>query len=273
MNENLHELVRQNHARDFLKLALLLRYSRNGKINISEFSKMAGFSSRSFISEYLAGKKKLSQDSFVKIKQALALPKDYANLFYCLVLQDQEELRQGKEINVENEIQLIKNILNQSQGLEQNPAKKKALLKKRQALRVYASLNDRQTGATIFEVIKKTGMSLSRAQECLQHLLDQSVVMYKDQKFYATEEKLDFFNFKESELSDLTKEITAEINTQSEQLVKDESSFVFYSAISIDKDRMAQFKEKMRIALYNVMDEFQVDNGNQTEQIFVCLKQ
>jgi hypothetical protein len=272
MTDRLNELLNAEDPRSFLKKALLLRSGKSGKVNLSEFSRHAGFSSRSFLSEYLAGRKGLSADSLQRIKSGLSLPRHYGLYFQLLVLREQPELSRQRNLNPEVELKALKQRMANGPALHPKLNHAKPVISKRQALRVYASLGSTESGASVFEIVNKTGLDMKTVQDSLELLVKQGLVEFKQNRFFAEESKLDFFDFSESELATLTKDITGEIGRQASDLTQSAEDLVFYSVLSVNKADLPELKEKLRSAVISVMDEFQRDEGNATEQIFVCLK-
>ncbi len=91
--QELESLLELPHFRAFLAKVLNYRYAHKGKINYADFSRRAGFHSRSYLPEIISGKKGLSHDSLWKITNTLKLPQKYAKLFELLAQRDNSLLR------------------------------------------------------------------------------------------------------------------------------------------------------------------------------------
>lgn len=169
-------------------------------------------------------------------------------------------------------------ILNLSESLQKQ---EKALLKIRQPqliitksilFKIYASLGTEDKGVTLSEIVKKTNLSFEEAQSGLNLLIQNQVAQLTNQRYYPLSSKLDFLHLKEKELANLTEQVCTEIKNEASELVYQDQSLLFYSSFSMNSYDRIHFKEKLREAIYSVMDEFQVDDGDGVQQIFMCSK-
>lgn len=259
--------------RAFLSEALKLQYQKKGRVNLADFSRKAGFSSRSFLTEYLSGKKKLSKESLRQIKTALVLPKPYMQLFALLVWQDQPELATQSAAEVEATLEKHKTNLKQQETTKSLVTDTRRIVRKKDLFRLYAALGTEADGASLSEIITRTGMKLSEIQEGLQTLLEENVVVYENQRFYARANQVDFLGFSDKDaLSTLLKDVCEDFKSQATSITAEDRNFVFYSAFSVQSQQLPLFKKKLREALYSVLDEFQCDGGDKVHQVFLCSK-
>lgn len=267
------DLANAEDARSFLKKALALQYHRQGKVNISDFSRRAGFTSRSYLSEYLAGKKALSRESLQKIKTALKIPKPYIKIFVLLVAQDQPGLLPERLENIPAKMEALKKAAYQQDAALSRVTDSDKIVCKRNLFRIYAGLGGETQGASLFEIIERTGLHLSDVSEGLQLLLQENIVVSKNQRFYAISTQVDFLKIGVSQsFSLLVKGMASEIRNEAENILAQNENFLFYSAFSLQKYELPLFKEKLRDAIYGVMDQFQKDDGNHVQQVFLCSK-
>lgn len=271
MNDIYWPLFKEKNSRAFLKKALELTSPQGHKISISEFSKSAGFSSRSFISEYLSGRKKLSRESFNKIKSALKLSKNYKQFFSALVQLDQPELFKNKDRVVLDLSSLSETLLKQEKAILKI-RKPELIINKASLFKLYASLGKEDQGTTLSEIVKKTNMSFDEVQSGLNLLIENQMAHMMNQRYYPLSSKVDFLHLKEKELASLTQQICSEIKNEASDLVVQDQSLLFYSSFSMNSYDRVRFKERLREVIYNVMDEFQVDDGDIVQQVFTCSK-
>jgi len=103
-------------------------------------------------------------------------------------------------------------------------------------------------------------------------LIEQNIVNLHDQRFYPVSSKIDFLRLQTPELIHLTKDVCKELQNQAESLVRDKGNLVFYTAFSLQSHQIDKFNEKLREAIYGVIDEFQTDNGDAIQQVFLGSK-
>lgn len=260
-------------SRAFLSEALKLQYQKKGRVNLADFSRKAGFSSRSFLTEYLSGKKKLSKESLRQVKSALTLTKPYMQFFTLLVFKDQPELSTQTPAEIEASLETLKKNLQQQESTKGLISDARKIVRKKDLFRIYAALGTEAEGANISEILTRTGMKLNDVQGGLQTLLEENVVVYQNQRFYARANQVDFLGFSDKEaLSTLVKDVCEDFKSQASAITAEDRNFVFYSAFSVQSQQLPLFKKKLREALYSVLDEFQCDGGDQVHQVFLCSK-
>lgn len=83
-------LLDAKNYRDFLRCFFLKRqkYKNPKRLSYQHFANLAGFSSRGFMNDVIAGRKQFSPDSFDRISVALKLNHIWKEYFYCLVAID-----------------------------------------------------------------------------------------------------------------------------------------------------------------------------------------
>jgi transcriptional regulator with XRE-family HTH domain len=267
------ELANAEDARSFLKKALVLQYRRQGKVNIADFSRRAGFTSRSYLSEYLSGKKALSRESLQKIKTALKIPKQYVKIFILLVAKDQPGLFPETPENIPAKMEALKKAAYQQDAALSKIEDSDKIVCKRNLFRIYAGLGSEAQGASLAEISERTGLHLSEVNEGLQLLLQKNIVVLKNQRYYAISNQVDFLKIGVNQsFSLLVKDMASEIRMNAETILAQNENFLFYSAFSLQKHELPIFKEKLRDAIYGVMDQFQKDDGNHVQQVFLCSK-
>lgn len=173
---NLKVLSQAKSTRAFLGLALGQHYQKRGKVNLADFSRRAGFLSRSFLSEYLAGRKSLSQDSFKRIKDALKLPKAAAEFFHLLAVMEQPELA-GPRLQKHGQTSQLSTLrarLENADEITSARLKDPTLVKSVQVHQIYASLGALETGASREEIASRTRLSDQTTENCLSMLLSGS---------------------------------------------------------------------------------------------------
>lgn len=270
-----NELLEIHDARAFLKKALEVRYRKKGKVNLADFSRRAGFSSRSFLSEYLAGKKGLSRESVGQLKMALKLPKPYLDLFSLLVGKDQPELltRRLSVDEIEKQVGSIKvSLARQTEALMQikDPAR---LLSRLTLFRVFASLGTEEEGASLHEVSTRSNLNPESVLDTLQFLINEGAITTQNGRYYARSNQIDLLKIADAaSLADLTRSICTQIRAEANDIVSDSRNNVLFTSFSMQSHQLPELKEKLREAIFGVLDQFQDDRGDCVHEVFVCGK-
>lgn len=263
-------LLNSTNPREFLSQALKVQSSTEKPLSLSQFSRQCGFASRSFLSEYLAGKKKLSRDSVRSIRSSLKLSKEYKDYFSVLVAQDQPELKlyEGKKLSLPAEIHRLKSAVeNRKNILNSHRVHFNQAISKKKCFLVYASLGEENKGATLAQIQKRCRLSELDCLRALEMLTQAGMAFSKNERFFAKAAALDFLNLSVSELGAIVRELGKEMISQPEDIASPKNRVVF-SAFSIDSDRVSLFQERLQEAVFELMDEFQSDNGDHVQQVF-----
>jgi hypothetical protein len=268
----LESLLAATTFREFLRLALLRRYEEQGKINFADFSRRAGFASRSYLTELLGYKKGLSRDGLMKLKSAMGLPRGYLRLFELLVYLEQPELATksfaGRDLA--EEIRQQRRRIREEAVRETKVRDSSRLVRKPAVFRVFAALGTPETGATMQEIERKTRLPGGVIDQSLALLRSEGAVEFADSRFYPRATQFDFLDLKNPQnLSELVSQVTQEIRREAPAIVERENDLVFYSALSIPTSRLAAFKAKMRETILENLDLFQNDEGEEVVQVFV----
>lgn len=269
------ELLDIENARQFLKRALEVRYRKKGKVNLADFSRRAGFSSRSFLSEYLAGKKGLSRDSVNQLKITLKLPKPYSDIFSLLVRKDQPELFTNKMSpeEIRQQVSYIKLALQRQMDARSQVKDPHRLLSKPTLFRVFAALGTEEEGASLAEISQRSRMSPESLSDPLNFLMEEGAVVSQNGRFYVRSSQMDFLSLSDAgKLADLTKTLCTQIRTEANEIASENKNNIFYTAFSTQSHFLPEIKEKLREAIFNVLDQYQDDRGDCVHEVFLCGK-
>jgi uncharacterized protein (TIGR02147 family) len=269
---SLHDLVQREDARAFLRDALALRYQSQDRINLSDFSRRAGFASRSYLSELLAGKKGFSRDSIQKIRSALKLPRPCLDYFEALVLHECPELRkrgQSQEALVARLKQLREKTL-ESAEVEKTVRRVSKSFTSPQVLQVYAALGTRERGASLGEIEKRTGLKIEVIARVLERLKECGALLAREDRYFPVQRTLDAFGLEHEEgFERLVKESAAWVQTQAREIIRRETGLVFHSSLSVQSQRLAEFHAELKTAIFDVFDRFQDDEGDVVQNFLV----
>jgi uncharacterized protein (TIGR02147 family) len=91
------DLLRTDDYREFLKDYLEKTRIRNRPVNLADLARKAQFSSRSFVSDVLRGKRRITPSSLPRFKQALGLTGAWAQYFELLVMLSENDCRPARQ--------------------------------------------------------------------------------------------------------------------------------------------------------------------------------
>jgi uncharacterized protein (TIGR02147 family) len=239
--------------RDFLSLAV----ERAG--GCSAFSRRAGFSSRSFLSEVIRGHRRLSHSSYEKVSKGLKLTGDLRRLFQLLVAAEEPDVvRLIDQRNLREKIEQLR------KKVAAPPVKEKRnLFASEQVPVVYAALGSRARGSSLAEILSRTRLTVGEAKKALQFLQERGVVELKTGRYFAQEGDIDLFElggergFREAyaSSSDHLKKLALTAQPS-------EANMFFHCAFPIPRAKIAAFKQEVRELLLAKIDQHQAEEGD-----------
>jgi hypothetical protein len=269
--ESITSLLRVTCYRGFLGLYLSPRGRK------AQLCRKAGFSSRSYLSEIIAGKKGLSRDSFQRIKGALGSSSLWVNFFECLVWKSELSLRPkhfSHETN-ENKLNLLRSSLLQVSLQSHSTQDSKGAIRcvgQPQLFQVYAALGSENKGANMQEIIGRTRLNALTVEKYLRRLLMMEVIYENNGRYYAPVNKSDALTIKNPQtISNLMGQVCKKIYQDRDRIARESNSMVVYSAFSVSRQQMEIIKERLSSVIFEVLDEFQDDDGDGVQQLFISV--
>ena len=266
----LTELSKSPSAQTFLNTLLKARGAK------AKLSRRAGFTSRSYLTELLNGKKGLSRDSLLRLKSSIKLPKPWPQFFEFLAWQSDPKLRPAHQTDLsvaETIKQLRYELKNRSiDSREKNSAAN--CIKSPQLFQVYAALGPPTVGATVLEIAARTKLAPRQITKYLNKLINAEAAVQRGDLFFAPISQADNLTIKNDlDLSEMVKLVTHDIHKNRDQILKEPHSLTIYSAFSVHRENLPQLKDKLQAAIFAVLDQFQDDQGDLVQQVFISLHQ
>lgn len=269
--------------REFLSLLLRGGFEKIPRGRLSEMSFRAGFSSRSFVTEVLQGKKRLTSSSLAKIASALQIKGDSRAYFEALVAAEEKcvhsdmQVRERKilsEADLNSRIEKLRiRILQKSKaGYKQFIDSDHSGVKSLQIFCVYAALGDVKVGASLEEILSKTCIDPASAKQVLRILADAGFIRAEAKRFFATDRAFDFQNLGENvSFVSAFVQSAQELAKEGARLAREKESLVFLTAIPVNRFRLDEFKNKLRSTVLDVLDEFQDEEGTAVKKIVLAM--
>ncbi len=270
METKYSKLIQCRNFREFLATALKIQYAKKGKVNLSHFSKISGFSSRSYLSEVLNGKKGLSRDTLVKIKRGIKLPRLYKKLFENLVFLEDKTLRptRATKANIQSQIKNILQEISNESTIQKIPNKKN-IVGKVETFRVFASLGSSAKGADLSTIKRRSKLDEKTVLKALSLLKNEGLIKNDDNRFYCINTKVDFLNLDTDQgIKDLTEEVCRDILCKADSLFADKKNISFFTSFSIARSDRDIAQKEIQEAIFDILDKYQADDGDDVQNLF-----
>lgn len=264
-------------AKDYRKFIreLLDEKSRRKKINFSELSRRAGFSSRSFLKEVLDGKKQLTLSSADRVKKALGLSGLWATYFETLVSMELTETRSEKSIELTGRLDKMRARLekqSERKTLKTSAKQNDTLFNDAKIGEVYASLGTPQKGANLEEVMSRCGLAPEACQTVLNRLSREGLIEKRDLRYYVLDASLDIFGLGDrATFQRFYLEALKRLEHRAQKGLVSEQEFFTHSVFCIEEKRMPELKSRLKKLLVEFLDESQNDDGDRTAKLTLGL--
>lgn len=256
-------LEAQGHQ-DFLRVLYELNKRNSSAFSFNYMAQRCGFSSKSFLKDVMSKKKKLSLDSAFKITKGLNFPSTWAKYFLELVKKD---LNQKNDSLSKEQIRL--KIKLSGKNIEVKEDVGHSLFQQIQHWPyVYAALGTLETGATLMDIEKRTGLSEAEVEGTLEILVTEKLVLKKGRRFYPASSEVFFEKLGKSEFF---KNFFCRSILKSQELAFRKfgsPDTLFYSmALSIKPEKMPEFRLELAELLDKYTTEIEDPNGTRVASL------
>jgi uncharacterized protein (TIGR02147 family) len=247
------QLAEAKDYRSFLRCAII----ENGK-GCAAFSRRAGFSSRSFLSEVIRGHRRLSHASYEKVIQGLKLSGNMRRLFQLLVaLEEPDVVPLRDRTDLRTKIEELRQKLRNSKMTS-----RKGLFLNHHVPVVYAALGSKRAGATQEDILFRTGLKSPEVTSILAFMTSNGLVYEREKRFFVTEVNLDLNELGEDK--GFRQAFVDSLDILKKQAInqpQSDTSLFFYSAFSISPSQMSAFKRDLQQAVLSCMDKYQNEDA------------
>jgi len=270
------ELAKARSSVEFLRS--FLEFGRpNKKFSYSQFSKKAGYSSKSFISEILSGKKKLTLDSAEKFSKGMSLNKDLGLYFKNLVAIELIERGQLKTHNknsliLENE--KIRSKLSSKVQLKPTSddlqEKIRKTLLKNHFPTVFAALGSQDLGASVAEITQRTHLTTMDIKGILLDMASIGVVYLKGDRYFAKNNlvDLDFLKSNQYFVENFLR-CSSRAQHRLRKNTNNTSSLFMTQTFSVHSSRLPELKERLKAVIIEFADDAENSLGDCVSEICV----
>lgn len=262
-----------NDYRSFLRLAMERRHSHR-EMTLSELAQKAGFSSKGFISDLLAGRKRLTAKALPKLIAGLGLSKRLGSYFELLAMLEEPELRSPgvSEEEIRLRLERLRRAFRDREENSSTPrmAKAKEGIYRHAVYKTYAALGSAEKGASIGEARSRSGLNEANLREALDLLLSLQLIREENGRFYAELGNIEAFGLGEtSRFQEVMATATAALAQKIQKLHQRPEDFFFYASFALDPEREAQLKLKLQELLSSFVDEHQNEDGALVKSLIV----
>lgn len=265
-------LVEARSYRDFLQAAFNLNNAPRRNQSYALFAKRAGFASKGFLGDVIHGRKRITARSLPKFIRGLSLSGDETQLFTLLVQQTETDLCDVEPARLEKDLSRLRSkVLARLEAFAQDPRQR--FYRIRDWPLVYAALGDQTTGATVADVMNRTG--ITSAERC-SRILDS---MHKVGVVEEIPERRAFvlrnphLVFQEGDERSAIREFFLATNEKACQAASanfsEQSSLYFASAVSVRRDDLPRMKAELRELLVRYIDRNEQSDGD-VVALFCC---
>jgi uncharacterized protein (TIGR02147 family) len=272
------DLFESENYHDFLARWIQAQEFAGKKVNFSALTRAAGFSSRSFIHEVIRGRKRITQNSLPRIIKAFKLKGSEAGYFECLVALEEENVEIGlkSKAHIQSELirlreKVFRNRQRQYLSPEFQTASSTWAFGMLHMADVFAALGSKRRGASLNEILSRTGLSNKICSNILNHFVQKGVVSTSGDRFFASDMNFDLLNLKDNAIFlKYFREALLDLGKKTEAQSALDSLF-FHSSFSVERQRLPEFKAKLRTLLLEFIDEIQSDDGEVVSKMTVGL--
>jgi uncharacterized protein (TIGR02147 family) len=233
-------------------------------ITYAEFSRRAGFSSRSYILDVLEGRKPLGSAVMEKIARGLGLTSLWREYFRLLLAHskssDSETFQRNldsirKKLSKRSRISLIPPGKNQS---------KFSPLIRTELPRIYAACGSEIDGASLAEVLARTRGEVEITESVLQKLESLGLLEKKGDRYYPRYAHLAFERFESENF--FREDYLANLEVAKKRLDSGarlrRSSLFFSSTVCVKHSRMGEFSDRLRDLLHDFVSDVEASDGD-----------
>lgn len=200
------QLLLARNYREFLHLFFTKKRSwdRPLALTFQGFANRSGFASKSFLKDVIAGRKRLTRNSFEATVLGLGLSKTWANYLEALIGREESSFQNHllTQNYFEEQLRLIKNRIKKKKTATTFHPKSPVvqIFLEPYFPEVYASLGTVKSGAELKKILKRTALSTEQVINILNKMIEAGLVIKKEDKYIPLAEALDVKEMKSSQV-------------------------------------------------------------------------
>lgn len=267
------ELAEASDYRGFLSILYSTNKKKSAQFSYAYIAKQCGFLSKSFVKEVIDGKKKMSLESAHKLIEGLSLPVTLGKYFLCLVSindgQNNDRKNRQGSATAEKELKRLRQSLLGKKAIITTNNEDKVFANMHWPI-IYAALGSQEKGATLLEILQRTGLSETVILSTLNFMISELMISQKGRRYFVMAETAFFENLGKSQF--FKKYYLQALSRLSERAQKNFSSQeeLFYAmSMSINKAKIAEFRQDLSELLDKYTTEIEEPHGDRVASL-VC---
>jgi hypothetical protein len=246
--------------------------SRIRRFGYADIARIGKFASRSFPRDVIRGSKRLTPRSLEKFVVGLGLRGDLAEYFRALVEKEEAECRTAGAT--------LERIEKQTAGIRARLAKRASTtsIPNEEAIfeedfpRIYASLGSSESGATVGEIARRSGLPTRNLREAISRLVDRRVIIQRGIRYSAAEGHLNIEGLrgKGAFQKRFARNTRRAIDSLETKLASDSCLFLT-STYSVRSGELPVLKEELRRILQKYVDGAECAEGDRVVELTVSM--
>jgi hypothetical protein len=257
--------------REFARIWIEER-SKLRRFGYADVARLGKFASRSFPRDVIRGTKRLTPRSIEKFVVGLGLRGELTEYFRALVEKEEAECRPAGVT--------LERVEKQAAGLRARLAKRASgtAIRDDEAIfeedfpRIYASLGSSESGATLGEISRRSGLATRSLREALGRLVAKGVVLQHGIRYLASEGHLNIEGLRRKGAfqRSFTRNARRAIDSIEAKLDSDSCLFLA-STYSVRADELPALKEELRRVLQRYIDGAERPEGDRVVELTVSM--
>lgn len=262
-------LQQSSDYRSFLKTYL----SERG-LNISDFARASGFS-RSYPSDILSRKRRLTQASLSKFEKALKLPSQGKKLFSLLVAVEEKDVFPDLDrTKLQSQIKDLKtrNWVADRRRLDETVAPSiEDLMSDSRVMSIYAAAGDPDRGASYEEIQKRTRLYGQELERNLKKLIAVGFLTLKDETYFPKDLHLFLQTSDQSQILRAVFSKACRMASERVQNPETNHEMFFCSSFCIKEEMLPELKIAFRELILKYIDDSIKSDGDRVVRLVTAL--
>lgn len=262
-------LQQSSDYRSFLKTYL----SEKG-LNISDLARASGFS-RSYPSDVLSKKRRLTQASVAKFEKALKLPAQGKKLFTLLVAAEEKNVfpdwDRSKLLSQIKDLQTRSWVADRRRLDEAAAPSVEDLLSDSRVMAIYAAAGEPETGATLEEIQRRTRLYGHELERNLKKLEAVGFLKQQDQRYFPKDLHLFLQTADQSQILKTVFSKSCRMASDRVQNPESNHEMFFCSSFCIKEEMLPELKLALRELILKYIDESIRSDGDRVVRLVTAL--
>lgn len=269
-SEAIDRLLKAPDYRSFTA-RLIEEKSRHRKFGYADISRVGGFATRSFPRDVVLGQKRLTLVSLPKLIRGLGLSAELADYFKILVELEQPDCRPANMSDAKLSVmkENIRRRILSKQFVQVDRSDKAFELS--MIPQIHAALGEVQTGASLQQIIDKTGLPESEITRTLDFMRTGQLIVKRAHRYYPAEQHVTFQGLKSEIFKKHFVKSTEDAIKMSKQFLGSDEKLFLSSSFSVSRKDLPQLKVELRALLHKYIDSAENPAGDKVVNLVASL--